>query len=108
MPDRGLAPLAAALHTWRGHGFVLRDEASPCNCWRDAAAILAALDGWTLVPVGPISVMVEMVTDDNERMEATIATLRAALDEIANLRTASGLTKHIARAALAQAKETTE
>ena len=43
---------------------------------------LAALDGWTLVPKGPISVMVEMVTADNERMEAEIARLQAALKGI--------------------------
>jgi hypothetical protein len=47
-----------------------------------AAAILAALDGWRLVPTGPISVMVDMVTADNERMDAEIARLRAALDSI--------------------------
>jgi hypothetical protein len=50
-----------------------------------AAAILAALDGWRLVPTGPISVMVDMVTADNERMDAEIARLRATLTGLMNL-----------------------
>jgi len=59
MSDNGLSALAAALHPlyadvacndWNEH------EWATCRSteqWlRDAAAILAALDGWTLVPTG--------------------------------------------------------
>jgi hypothetical protein len=51
-----------------------------------ARRFLAALPpGWTLKPKGPISAMVEMVTADNERLEAEI----------------EGLQERIARQALA-------
>jgi hypothetical protein len=83
------AALTVALHKEDCHGTSpLEDD---CNCDMRAAAILDALDNWTLVPKGPISVMVDMVTADNERMEAEITLLRdIAADneaEIERLRT---------------------
>lgn len=55
-----------------------------CGSDHGSAAILAALrgDGLTLSPTGPISVMVDPLIADDERLEAEIARLREAIQTV--------------------------
>lgn len=89
-----VSALAGALRStaerWgKGAGNDAIDYLPNAETW--AARALAAMPDWTLVPKGPISVMVDMVTADNERMEAEIERLRET--EVASQQ-CSGSPKH--------------